>query len=71
MACDLKECLNAVFAELADTDSAQEDAIVDDLVKTLHRANIRKPNDLGFLCSAGGGVPQRVYDTLDPLKILV
>ena len=66
MACALKDLLQAVLTEFVDADFATEDGIIDNLVTTLHRANIRNPNDLGFLCSAGGGVPQRVYDTLDP-----
>ena len=66
MALEMEALLLRVLTDTSGDAGEDEKHIVTYLVNTLHRANIVKPNDLGFLCSAGGGVPQRVFDSLDP-----
>ena len=66
MAINKADLFLRVFTAMEEDTDVVDEGIVVKLVETLHRAGIVNPNDLGFLCSAGGGVTQSVADRLDP-----
>ena len=55
MASAMELHLNNVFTDLFKNADGIDEGMVVYLVDKLHRAGIVNPNDLGFLCTAGGG----------------